>query len=88
MTFLKNYLSSLTIIFGIIVGGLIGYGLGPEGISFEMFGQDWQLSSSSFKPIGQIFLNMVFVTIVPLVFFSITSSITKTNQTARLKKYY
>lgn len=86
MTFLKNYLSSLTIIFGIIVGGLIGYGLGPEGISFEMFGQDWQLSSSSFKPIGQVFLNMVFVTIVPLVFFSITSSITKTNQTARLKK--
>lgn len=86
MTFLKNYLSSLTIIIGIVIGGMIGYLLGPEGISFALFGQDWQLSSSSFKPIGQIFLNMMFVTIVPLVFFSITSSITKTNQTARLRK--
>ena len=86
MTFLKNYLSSLTIIIGIVIGGMIGYLLGPEGSSFALFGQDWQLSSSSFKPIGQIFLNMMFVTIVPLVFFSITSSITKTNQTARLRK--
>ena len=86
MTFLKNYLSSLTIIIGIVIGGMIGYLLGPEGISFALFGQDWQLSSSSFKPIGQIFLNMMFVTIVPLVFFSITSSITKTNQTSRVRK--
>lgn len=86
MTFLKNYLSSLTIIIGIIIGGIIGYRLGPEGVSFNLFGEMWHISSTSFKPIGQIFLNMVFVTIVPLVFFSITSSITKTNQTARLKK--
>lgn len=86
MAFLKNYLSSLTIIIGIIIGGLVGYLLGPEGISLSIFGQSWQFTSASFKPIGQIFLNMMFVTIVPLVFFSITSSITKTNQTARLKK--
>lgn len=86
MAFLKNYLSSLTIIIGIIIGGLIGYLLGPEGISFSVFGQDWQITSASFKPLGQIFLNMMFVTIVPLVFFSITASITKTNQTTRLKK--
>lgn len=86
MAFLKNYLSSLTIIIGIIIGGLVGYLLGPEGISLSLFGHNWQFTSASFKPIGQIFLNMMFVTIVPLVFFSITSSITKTNQTARLKK--
>lgn len=86
MAFLKNYLSSLTIIIGIIIGGLVGYLLGPEGISLSIFGQNWQITSASFKPFGQIFLNMMFVTIVPLVFFSITSSITKTNQTARLKK--
>lgn len=86
MAFLKNYLSSLTIIIGIIIGGLVGYLLGPEGISLSIFGQSWQITSASFKPFGQIFLNMMFVTIVPLVFFSITSSITKTNQTARLKK--
>lgn len=86
MAFLKNYLSSLTIIIGIIIGGFVGYLLGPEGVALPFFGQTWQITSASFKPLGQIFLNMMFVTIVPLVFFSITSSITKTNQTARLKK--
>lgn len=86
MTFLKNYISSFSIIIGIIIGGSIGYFLGTDGITFSIFGSTFNLNSSSFKPVGQLFLNMLFVTIVPLVFFSITSSITKTNQTARLKK--
>ncbi len=86
MTFLKNYISSFSIIIGIIIGGSIGYFLGTDGIAFSIFGSTFNLNSSSFKPVGQLFLNMLFVTIVPLVFFSITSSITKTNQTARLKK--
>lgn len=86
MALFKNYLSSLSIIVGIVIGGAIGYFLGPEGISLSIFGQVFQLSSASFKPFGQLFLNMMFVTIVPLVFFSITSSIIKIDQTARLKK--
>jgi Na+/H+-dicarboxylate symporter len=76
----------MSIIIGIVLGGLVGYGLGQEGVSLAILGQTWQLSSSSFKPIGQLFLNMMFVTIVPLVFFSITASITKTAQSGRLKK--
>ena len=72
MNILKSYLSSFTILFGIIIGGIIGFIMGNDAVIF--------------KPFGQLFLNMIFVTIVPLVFFSITSSITKTTQTARLKK--
>ncbi len=86
MRFLKNYISSLSIIIGIIIGGSIGYFLGTDGVTLSIFGSNFHLTSASFKPVGQLFLNMLFVTIVPLVFFSITSSITKTNQTARLKK--
>ncbi len=83
---LKSYLASLSIILGIVIGGIIGYVLGPEGISFSAFGQMWHLSSTTFKPVGQLFLNMMFVTIVPLVFVSILASITKTKQGMRLKR--
>lgn len=83
---LKNYLGSFTILLGIVIGGAVGALLGQQGIQWSMFGDVWHISSRSFAPIGQIFLNMMFVTIVPLVFFSITSAITKTAQTARLKR--
>lgn len=72
MNTLKNYASSLIILVGIIIGGIVGFIMGDQ--------------AAIFKPFGQLFLNMIFVTIVPLVFFSISSAITKTNQTARLKK--
>lgn len=38
------------------------------------------------KPIGQIFLNMLFVLIVPLVFFSISSSIASISDTKKVGK--
>ncbi len=86
MNVLKNYLASLSIIIGIVIGGIVGYVLGTDGIQLSLAGKVWTLSSSSFKPLGQLFLNMMFVTIVPLVFFSITASIIKTEQNGRLKK--
>ena len=47
---------------GVIVGGALGLLFG-DGVRF-------------LRPFGQIFLNLIFVLVVPLVFFSIASSIT------------
>ena len=47
---------------GVIIGGALGLLFG-DGVLF-------------LRPFGQIFLNLIFVLVVPLVFFSIASSIT------------
>ena len=62
-TFLKNYGSTLLLLAGIILGALCG-----------VF---WPQAAHAVKPIGEIFLNLIFVMIVPLVFFSTASSICK-----------
>lgn len=61
MSILKNYTFTLLLLGGIIIGGISGVIFGEE--------------ASIVKPIGDIFLNLMFVLIVPLVFFSISSSI-------------
>ena len=38
------------------------------------------------KPLGDLFLNLLLVSIVPLLFFTLASSIANTNNTYRLKK--
>src|SRR5699024_1887005 len=38
------------------------------------------------KPLGDLFLNLLLVIIVPLIFFTITSSISKINERKRLGK--
>ena len=38
------------------------------------------------KPFGDIFVNLLLVIIVPLIFFTITASISKMNQPKRLNK--
>ena len=38
------------------------------------------------KPLGDLFLNLLLVSIVPLLFFTLASSIANTNNTNRLKK--
>lgn len=69
---LKPYLFSLILLSSIILGGATGYFLGPQ--------------SHYLKPLGDIFLNLIFTTIVPLIFFSISSAIARTGSMKQLGK--
>lgn len=62
---LRSYFLSFSLLASIILGGLLGYFLGP--------------AAQSLKPLGDIFLNLVFTAIVPLIFFSVTSAIARTS---------
>jgi Na+/H+-dicarboxylate symporter len=69
---LKNYQMSIVLLLSIIVGGIAGIIFGPDATVVE--------------PLGQIFLNLMFTLIVPLVFFSVTSSIANMGGMKRLGK--
>ncbi len=69
---IKNYRSSFILLLSILIGGVIGVVVGPEAKVLE--------------PLGQIFLNLMFTLIVPLVFFSVTSSIANMSGMSRLGK--
>lgn len=68
--FLKNYAFSLLLIFSIVIGSLLG-------VVFKQ-------KAALFKPFGDIFLNLLFTTVVPLVFFSISSAIAAMTDVKRL----
>lgn len=70
--FLKNYKMSLALLVSIMLGGIIGAILGTKALLLE--------------PFGQIFLNLMFTIIVPLVFFSVASSIANMSGMNRLGK--
>lgn len=57
-SFWKNYSSTLLLLAGLAVGGVCG-----------VF---WPQAAHSIKPFGDIFLNLLFVLVVPLVFFSVS----------------
>ncbi len=59
--FFKHYGSILLLLGGVVVGSILGILFGTR-ISF-------------LKPIGDIFLNLLFTAVVPLVFFTIASAI-------------
>lgn len=63
---------SLIWIVSILLGGIVGVVLGPKATVLE--------------PFGQIFLNLMFTIIVPLVFFSVTSAIANMSSFNRLGK--
>lgn len=66
MDVLKNYAFTLCLLTGILIGGICGI----------VFGE----STLVVKPIGDIFLNLMFVLIVPLVFLSVSSAICNMRQ--------
>jgi Na+/H+-dicarboxylate symporter len=68
----KNYKSTIILLLGIIIGGIIG-------LIFKE-------KASVLNPLGTIFLNLMFVIIVPLVFLTITTSIAKIKEPKRLGK--
>jgi Na+/H+-dicarboxylate symporter len=72
MQTLKSHRFVLILLFAIIAGSLTGLYLGP--------------SACKLKPLGEIFLNLVFTSIIPLVFFSIASAIAEIRETQALYK--
>lgn len=68
------YLLPFTLILSIVLGGLTGY-LSKDAIPY-------------LRPIGDIFLNLIFTMIVPFIFFSVSSAITRINQGSQLKKIF
>ncbi len=72
--FLKNYKSIFLLLGGIIVGSLLGL----------IFGKQVEI----IKPLGDIFLNLLFTAIIPLIFFTISSSIASLEKTEKLGKLF
>ncbi len=70
--FVKKYWFPISILLSIIVGSLCGNYLGER--------------ASVLKPVGDIFLNLMFTIVVPLVFFTISSSIASMIDLKRLGK--
>jgi Na+/H+-dicarboxylate symporter len=68
----KSYGFSIILIVSIIIGAIIGI----------IFKKD----AAVLKPLGDIFLNLLFTTIVPLVFFSISSAVAGMTNIRRLGK--
>ncbi|WP_055669495.1 dicarboxylate/amino acid:cation symporter [Desnuesiella massiliensis] len=71
-SFFNTYKTTLILLASIILGGLLGLIMGPKAVIFE--------------PLGNLFINLIFTIIVPLVFFSISSTISNMTSLKRLGK--
>lgn len=70
--FLSNYKSTIILIVAIIVGALVGL--------------IFQEKATILSPLGDIFLNLLLVIIVPLIFLNITTAITRMKSPKRMGK--
>jgi Na+/H+-dicarboxylate symporter len=70
--FLTSYGFSIILVFSLFIGAFLGIVLKQDAVIL--------------KPLGDIFLNLLFTTIVPLVFFSISSAIAAMTNIRRLGK--
>lgn len=71
-TILKSYSSIILLLMGITIGSLVG-----------LFVPDLVLY---IKPIGDIFLNLLFVAVIPLLFFAISTAIANIESNSQLGK--
>lgn len=71
-TFFKNYGFSIILLSSIVLGAIIGIVFGSKTLIL--------------KPFGDLFLNLMFMVITPLVFFSVTSAIANMKGMKRLGK--
>lgn len=69
---LKAYRFPLILLASIIIGAIIGL----------IFGED----ATVIKPFGDLFINLLFMIVIPLVFFSISSAIASMDSMKRLGK--
>ena len=70
--FLKNYKQTLVLIASLVIGAIIG-------LIFKE-------KASYLKPFGDLFMNLMFMLIIPLIFLTLTSSIAKIKNPKRLGK--
>lgn len=70
--FIRSYGFSIILIIAIIIGSFLGIIYKKEAIVF--------------KPFGDVFLNLLFTAIIPLVFFSISSAVASMTNIRRLGK--
>jgi Na+/H+-dicarboxylate symporter len=70
----KTYSSIIWLLCGITAGSILGL----------VFGEDVEV----IKPLGDIFLNLLFTAIIPLIFFTIASSIASLEKSEKLGKLF
>lgn len=70
--FLESYGFSILLIISILIGAALGVALKQD--------------AAALKPLGDIFLNLLFTVIVPLVFFSISATVASMTNLKRLGK--
>lgn len=70
--FIKNYKQTIILLASIIIGAIIG-------LIFKE-------KAAVLSPLGDIFINMMFIIIIPLIFLTITTSISKMKSGKRLGK--
>ncbi|MBU3178000.1 dicarboxylate/amino acid:cation symporter [Clostridium estertheticum] len=68
----KNYKSTIILLGSVTLGGIIGIVMGPK--------------SSVLEPFGKLFINLMFMILVPLVFFSVASAMANISGMKRLGK--
>lgn len=70
--FLKTYKSSFILLGCTILGAIVGLIWGPK--------------ATALKPIGDLFINLIMMIVVPLVFFSVASGVANVNSMQRFGK--
>ena len=71
-SFWTSYSNIILLIIGITIGSIVGIVM-PDYVHY-------------LKPLGDIFLNLLFVTVIPLVFFAIVTSVASIEQKGKLGK--
>ena len=69
-SFLKQWRFTIILICAVAAGALCGYIIGPK--------------AQMLKPLGDVFLNLLFTAVVPLVFFSLSSAVAGSRDLNRL----
>jgi Na+/H+-dicarboxylate symporter len=69
---IKNYSGMIWLLSGLVCGSIVGIVLGKQ--------------AEVLKPIGDIFLNLLFVAVIPLVFFAISSAIANLQGAEKLNR--
>ena len=70
--FWKNYKQTILLVLAMIIGAICGL----------IFKED----AAAVKPLGDLFLNLLFIVIVPLIFFTVTTAVARTGQPKRFGK--
>lgn len=74
VSLMRHYWFTLLLLFSIFLGALLGV--------------MWGDSTTVLKPLGDLFLHLIYTTVVPLVFFSVATAIAKAGKAGQLKRLF